>query len=344
MYDLGALEAVARGDTRRGRLRDLLEERRFLAPALISPAVLFIVLLVGIPLGLSVYLSLTDATAGSLSGRWVGLSNYADAWHNDNFRQALKNTIVFTLASQVIVVVGAGLLAHALVRPFRGRWILRFLILLPWAAPVALSTIGFLWIFDSQFSVVNWTLVHDLMPGSGHFYLYKPVNWLLGVIDHLPWVNVGRINQFNPPQWIGQPTLAKISIIAVQAWRILPFATVIFLAGLASIPAEVEDAARIDGALGFRKFWHVTLPLQLPIATVALLFGIVFTATDLTVVYILTGGGPFNSTQMLTTWAYTTGIRSGSLGEGAAISLYLLPILVIVSVGMLYFARRAEVT
>ena len=196
------------------------------------------------------------------------------------------------------------------IRPFRGRWLLRFLILLPWAAPVALSTIGFLWIFDSQFSVLNWVLVHDVMPGGWDLYLYQPVNWLLGVIDHLPWVETGRIDKFNPPQWLGQPTLAKLAIILVQAWRILPFATVIFLAGLSSIPVEVEDAARMDGATGLRKFWYVSLPLQLPIALVAILFGIVFTATDMVVPYILTAGGPFNSTQVLTTWAFQTGINS----------------------------------
>ncbi len=337
------MEAVAGGKARRRRLRDVLEERRFLATALISPAVLFIVLLVGVPLGLSVYLSLTDATAGSLTGHWVGFQNFVDAWHNPNFRTALRNTIVFTLASQALVLVGAALLAHALIRPFRGRWFLRFLILLPWAAPVALSTIGFLWIFDSQFSVLNGTLVHDLM-GPGHFYLYKPVNWVLGVINDLPWVHVGKIDPFNPPQWLGQATLAKLSIIVVQAWRILPFATVIFIAGLASIPAEVEDAAKMDGATGLRKFWFVTLPLQLPIALVTLLFGIVFTATDMTVVFVLTNGGPFNSTQVLTTWAYQTGIVSSSLGTGAAVSLYLLPVLVVVAVLMLRFARKVEVT
>jgi multiple sugar transport system permease protein len=337
-------EAVARGEPQRRRWRDLLEERRFLAPALIAPAVIFIALLVGVPLGLAAYLSLTDATAGSLTGNWVGFQNFVDAWHNPNFRTALKNTIIFTLASQALVLLGAGLLAHLLIKPFRGRWFVRFLILLPWAAPVALSTIGFLWILDSQFSVVNWTLVHDIMPGSGHFYLYKPINWLLGVIDHLPWVQIGKIDPFNPPQWLGEPTLAKLSIVFIQAWRILPFATVIFIAGLASIPAEVEDAATMDGATGLRKFWHVTLPLQLPIALVALLFGIVFTATDMTVVYVLTNGGPFNSTQVLTTWAYQTGIVSSSLAEGAAVSLFLLPVLVIVVVLMLRFARKVEVT
>ena len=344
MYDPGGLEAVARGELERRRARDLLEERRFLAPALIAPAVIFIALLVGVPLGLAVYLSLTDATAGSLTGDWVGLHNFVDAWHNPNFRTALENTIVFTLVTQALIVVGAAVLAHALLRPFRGRWLVRFLILLPWAAPVALSTIGFLWILDSQFSVLNWTLVHDVLPGGGHFYLYKPVNWVLGVINDLPWVHVGKIDPFNPPQWLGQATLAKLSIIVVQAWRILPFATVIFIAGLASIPAEVEDAARMDGATGLRKFWFVTLPLQMPIALVTLLFGIVFTATDMTVVYVLTNGGPFNSTQVLTTWAYQTGIVSSSLGQGAAVSLYLLPVLVVIAVLMLRFARRVEVT
>jgi multiple sugar transport system permease protein len=338
------LAAVAEARPQARRFRDLLEDRRFLAPALIGPAVIFIFLLVGAPLVLAVYLSLTDATAGELTGKLVWFQNFTDAWQNDNFRRALRNTIVFTLASQAIVLIGAGILAHALVRPFKGRWLLRLLVLLPWAAPVALSTIGFLWVFDSQFSVVNWTLVHDLMPGGGHFYLYKPVNWFLGVLDHVPGIEVGRVERLNPPQWLGQTTLAMVAITLVQAWRILPFATVIFLAGLASIPTEVHDAAKVDGATGLRKFWHVTLPLQLPIATVALLFGIVFTATDMTVVYILTSGGPFNSTHMLTTWAYQTGIVSSNLGEGAAISLYLLPVLLIVTVLMLRFARRVEVS
>jgi multiple sugar transport system permease protein len=309
----------------RGRWRDVLEERRFLAPVLISPAVLYIGLLIGAPLGLAIYLSFTDATAGSLTGDWVGFRNYTEEWGSENFRRALRNTILFTLASQAIVLVGAAILAHFLVRDFRGKWFLRFLILLPWAAPVSLGTIGWLWIFESTLSVVNWTVVR----------------LQTGPLDAL---GIDLVDPLDPPQWLGRPNLAMASIIAVHAWRILPFATVIFIAGLASIPAEVDDAAKIDGATGLKKLFYVTLPLQLPIALVALLFGIVFTATDITVVYILTNGGPFNQTQMLTMWAFQTGIRGSSLGAGAAISLYLLPILVLVSVAMLFFARRAEVT
>jgi multiple sugar transport system permease protein len=309
----------------RGRWRDVLEERRFLAPVLISPAVLYIGLLIGAPLGLAIYLSFTDATAGSLTGDWVGLRNYTEEWGSENFRRALRNTILFTLVSQAIVLVGAAILAHWLVKDFPGKWFLRFLILLPWAAPVSLGTIGWLWIFESTLSVVNWTAVR----------------LQTGPLDAL---GIDLVDPLDPPQWLGRPNLAMASIIAVHAWRILPFATVIFIAGLASIPAEVDDAAKIDGATGLKKLFYVTLPLQLPIALVALLFGIVFTATDITVVYILTNGGPFNQTQMLTMWAFQTGIRGSSLGAGAAISLYLLPILVFVSIGMLWFARRAEVT
>jgi len=309
----------------RGRWRDALEERRFLAPVLISPAVLYIGLLIGAPLGLAIYLSFTDATAGSLTGDWVGLRNYTEEWGSENFRRALRNTILFTLVSQAIVLVGAAILAHWLVKDFRGKWFLRFLILLPWAAPVSLGTIGWLWIFEPTLSVVNWTVVR----------------LQTGPLDAL---GIDLVDPLDPPQWLGRPNLAMASIIAVHAWRILPFATVIFIAGLASIPAEVDDAAKIDGATGLKKLFYVTLPLQLPIALVALLFGIVFTATDITVVYILTNGGPFNQTQMLTMWAFQTGIRGSSLGAGAAISLYLLPILVFVSIGMLWFARRAEVT
>jgi multiple sugar transport system permease protein len=322
---MGAV-AVPRSRGRR-RFADLFEQRRFLGPALIAPAVVFIALLVGGPFLLAIYLSFTDATAGSLSGHWVGLHNFKAQWDNPIFRHALWNTFLFTVVSQAIVLVAAGILAHALIKPFRGRWFLRFLILLPWAAPIALGTIGWLWIYDSLYSVVNWTLRHTHTVG------------VVCTVFH-----IANCGQTNPPQWLGDPTLAKVSIITVHAWRIIPFATVIFLAGIASIPNEVHDAAAVDGATGLKKFWYVSLPLQLPIATVALLFGIVFTATDMTVTYVLTHGGPFNSSHMVTTWAFSQGIESGSLGEGAAISLFLLPVLAVVAIGMLLFARRAEVT
>jgi len=306
---------VAVGAGRRRRLRYVTERRGFLATLLIAPAVLFIGSLVAAPLILAIYLSFTDATAGSLTGPWIGLANFRHELNDPIFVDALWHTFLFTFISQAVVILVAGLLAHALVHAFRGRWFLRFLILLPWAAPIALTTIGFLWFYDTQASIFTWFLV-----------------------------KLHLVSATNHPTWLGTPRAAMSSIITVQAWRTIPFATVIFIAGIASIPREVDDAAAIDGATGLRKFWYVSLPLQLPIALVAILFGIVFTATDMVVPYILTAGGPFNSTQVLTTWAFQTGINSGNVGEGAAIALFMLPLLAFVTIGMLFFARRAEVT
>jgi multiple sugar transport system permease protein len=307
--------ATAAAGSRRTRLRYVAERRGFLATVLVSPAVIVIAALVGAPLVLAAYLSFTDAQAGSLTGRWVGLANFRHALHDPIFRGALWHTFLFTVISQAVVIVCAGFLAHALVRSFRGRWALRFFVLLPWAAPIALTAIGFLWFYDPQASIFNWFLIK--------LHLVDP--------QHLP-------------NWLGTPKAAMSSIITVQAWRTIPFATVIFLAGISSIPQEVDDAAAIDGATGLKKFWFVSLPLQLPIAIVAILFGIVFTATDMIVPFILTNGGPFNSTQVLTTYAFQTGINAGNIGEGAAIALFMLPVLALVVIGMLFFARRAEVT
>jgi multiple sugar transport system permease protein len=310
------VEALAAARPRGRRWTNLFERPGVLASVLISPAVVFVTALVGGPLALAIWLSFTNATTG-LHGKWVGLENFRHEWGNPAFQHAVWHTFLFTVISQAIVLVSAGLIAHALLRDFRGKWILRFLILLPWAAPIALSLMAWKWMFDTSYSILNWTLVHA--------HLYKPLE---------------------VPQYLAQPKLAMGAVIAVHTWRILPFAVVIFLAGLSSIPKEVDDAAAIDGATGFRKFWSVTLPLQLPIATVALLFGLVFTATDMAVVYILTQGGPppSFSTEMVTTWAYKTAVESGSLGPGAAISLFLLPVLALVSIGMLWFARKAEVS
>ena len=311
------MEAAAVARPRASRWGNALERQGVLATVLVSPAVIFIAALVGGPLALSVYLSFTNATAGSLTGKYTGLENFRHEWGNQAFQDAAWHTFLFTVISQLIVLLIAGLLAHALLRSFPGKWILRFLILLPWAAPLPLSLMGWKWMFDTSYSIINWTLE-----------------------------NLGLVSKIEPPQWLAEPKLAMGSVIAVHAWRMIPFAVVIFLAGLASIPKEVDDAAAIDGATGLKKFAFVTLPLQLPIATVALLFGIVFTATDMAVVYILTQGGPppSFSTEMVTTWSYKTGIESGSLGPGAAISLALLPVLAVVAIGMLVFARKREVT
>jgi multiple sugar transport system permease protein len=287
---------------------------RILGIAMLAPALTYIVLLVALPFLLAVVLSLSNSSAGSLDFSFVGLQNFRSVVANRVFRRALWNTFVFTLVSQATVIVLGNVLARALMRPFRGKSIARFLILLPWAAPISLATLGWLWIFDSTFSVINWMLKVAGWLGPGQWYY-----------------------------WLGDPVLGMIAIITVHVWRMLPFSTVILLAGLTSIPAEVHEAADIDGAGPLAKAFLITVPMMLPILTVALLFGVVFTFTDMSVVYLLTRGGPYNSTHVLASLAFQEGVLGGDVGRGASIAIFLLPLLVVMAVLMLRVSRRAEV-
>ena len=287
---------------------------RLLGGVMLAPSIVYIAALVGLPLLLAIYLSLSNATTGSPTLRYVGLTNFIRAIDSSIFRSALTNTFIFTFISEILVIVLGNILALTLQQKFAGRALVRFLILLPWAAPFALGAIGWKWMFDSLYSVVNWMLraVHILGP-----------------------------REF--PQWLGVPTLAMAAIIIVHVWRMLPFSAVVLLAGLSSIPSEVLDAAAVDGAGFFQRFFRILLPMLLPIITVAVLFGTIFTFTDLSLVYILTGGGPFNSTHVLSSWAFQVGIIAGDLGQGAAVAIFLLPVLLIVTIAMLRTASRAEV-
>jgi multiple sugar transport system permease protein len=309
------MTAGAKAAARGSRWERLADDDRWLLRAMLAPAIVFIVALVGVPFLLSLYYSLSDATVGSRETQFVGLENFRRIINSSTFWTALQNTLIFTLVSQALVLVLANALAMALSVDFRGKWLVRLLVLLPWVAPISLGSIGWLWIFDSIYSVINWTAR------------------ALGVLGPNEW-----------PIWLGQPNLAMASIIAVQVWRILPLATVIILAGLTSIPQDIHDAAQVDGAGFWRHLLEITFPLVMPITLVAALFGIIFTFTDMIVVFVLTRGGPYNTTQVLASWAYFTGIQGGDLAGGAAISLFLLPVLVAVAVLVLKLARRAEVT
>jgi len=288
------------------------DRESLLAKAMLAPAIAYVVLLVGIPFVLAILLSFSNASAGSLSFDWVGLANYSAILGDPTFRKALLNTAIITVAVQVLVVILATAAALTFRQVFVGKRIGRFLLLLPWAVPITLAVMAWTWIFDSTFSVVNWSLK---VAGLMHGWLY----------------------------WLGDPTLGLISIIIVQVWRLFPFATVIVLAGMTSIPQDVVEASIIDGAGFWRRLFQIELPFLLPVVSVAVLFGVVYTATNLSVVYLLTGGGPADSTHVLATLAFQRGIEGADLGQGAAIALFLLPFLLIVAVGMLRVARRSEV-
>jgi multiple sugar transport system permease protein len=252
---------------------------------------------------------------------FVGLKNFQEVSSVAGFQYALVNSFKFTILSQIGIIILANILALILTQEFRGKWFVRFLLILPWATPVALGTIGWLWFFDSAFSPIDWILrevFHLLGPGT-----------LLGPAKNIV--------------WLGKPDLAQFAVILVQVWRMTPLAAVILMAGLTSIPKDILDQAEVDGSRFFRTLLRIKLPLILPIMIIALLFSTVFTFGDMTVVYILTRGGPVYYTQILPTWSFFVGIQGGNLAQGAAIALFLFPLLLAVAVVMLRVARRTEI-
>ena len=296
------------------RFRFIMDRRDVLGSVLVAPAVLYVLLLVGLPFLLAMYYSVSAYSIYNPSWRFVGLANFAQILRNPVFLHTLGNTFLFTFGSQALGLVLGKFGAFLLLRPFPGRRIVRALIILPWAVPIALSTVAWQWMFDSLYSVINWSLIA-----------------------------LGIITREDAPNWLGTPHLAMLCIIAVNAWRFFPFAIVIFLAGITSVPQDVIDAATVDGAGFWRRNYQIIMPMILPIVAIGLIFGIVFTFTDLSIVLLLTNGGPVGSTSVLGFEGYQVGIVSGDVAHGAAISLFMLPVLFIVVIGMLRFIRRREI-
>lgn len=296
------------------RYRFILDRRDVLGSIMVAPAILYVLLLVGLPFLLAVYYSVSAYTIYDPSWRFVGLSNFRQIVNNPVFQETLANTFLFTFGSQLLGLVLGKFGALLLIRPFPGRKIVRALIILPWAVPIALATVAWEWMFDSLYSVINWTLI-----------------------------SLGIITRSEAPNWLGNPHLAMLCVIVVNAWRFFPFAVVIFLAGITSIPQDVIDAATVDGAGFWRRNYQIILPMIMPIVAVGLIFGIVFTFTDLSVVFLLTNGGPVGATSVLGFEGFQVGIVSGDVSHGAAISLFMLPVLFFVVIGMLRFIRRREI-
>jgi multiple sugar transport system permease protein len=288
--------------------------RTDLGAIFVSPAILYVLLLVGVPFLMAVYYSVSAYTIYDPSWRFVGLANFEQIVRNPVFLETLGNTFLFTFGSQLLGLVLGKFGALLLLRPFPGRKIVRALIILPWAVPVALATVAWQWMFDSLYSVINWTLIA-----------------------------LGIITRSQAPNWLGNQYLAMLSVIVVNAWRFFPFAIVIFLAGITAIPQDVLDAATIDGAGFWRRNYQIIVPMILPILAVGLIFGIVFTFTDLSIVFLLTMGGPVSATSVLGFEGFQVGIISGDVSHGAAISLFMLPVLFVVVVLMLRFIRRREI-
>jgi multiple sugar transport system permease protein len=294
---------------RLSRLRGWWEREEVFGYGLILPALALLVSLVAFPFGMAIYFSLSDYWVGS-PGAFVGLDNFRAILASDVFRQTIQNSFVFTAIALTLKTVLGVWLAMLLARELRFKRLIRGAILLPFVIPTALSTLGWWWMFDSLYSVVNWTAIRlGLMSAPG-------------------------------PNWLGQAEYAMAAVIAVNVWRGLPFFAITTLAGLVAVPKEYYEAAEVDGAGSWNRFWLVTLPLIKPVLAVVILFSTIFTFADFNIVYVLTRGGPMNTTHLFATLAYQVGLNGGNLGQGAAIALFIFPLLGAVVFFQLRYIRK----
>ena len=259
------------------------------------PAAALLLVFLTYPLGLGTWLGFTDAKIGR-SGEWVGLENFIYLFGDSVARLSLFNTLFYTIVASVIKFALGLWLALLLNKHLPFKAFLRAIVLLPFIVPTALSAIAFWWLYDSQFSVLSWTLV-----------------------------KMGVINRYI--DFLGDPWLARLSTIAANIWRGVPFVAITLLAGLQTIAPSLYEAAALDGASEWQKFWHVTLPMLTPIIAVVMTFSVLFTFTDFQLIYVLTRGGPLNSTHLMATLSFQRAIPGGALGEGAALATAMVPFL-----------------
>jgi len=288
----------------------LLENQRVLAVALLAPGVVILTIFIAYPFVMAIWFALTDISVG-VAGKFVGIENFSKAWEDTIFQTAFKNTVFYTFWATVFKLSLGMWLALLLNRHFKFKRLIRASMLLPFIIPTVLSTFAWRWMFDPTFSVVNWVLYHS--------------GW---ITDRLPFLSDG--------DW------AMWCAILVNTWRGMPFFAITLLAGLQTISPDLHEAAALDGANAWHRFWHVTWPLLLPVTLVVVVFSVIQTFSDFQLIYVLTGGGPANSTHLVATYAYQIGVASGLLGQGAAISLFMFPVLFGVVWVQLRYLKRME--
>jgi multiple sugar transport system permease protein len=288
----------------------ILERETHLGYLLLVPALLLLLVFVAYPFFFGIWLSLSSSQIG-LNGHFVGLGNFQFERSDTVFIQSLLNTVSYTGITTVFKLALGLVMALLLNQVFPAQRFVRAALLLPWIIPSVLSTLAWRWMFDPTFSVVNWVLINS----------------------HL---STGGVN------WLGQTTTALASLMIVNVWRGTPFYGIAFLAGLQTIPVDLYEAARVDGASRWQQFRAITLPGLRPVLLVVLLLSTILTFADFTLPYVLTNGAPYNSTHVLSTWAFTIGVNGGYIGVGAAISLVLFPLLTAIVFAVMVVLRRPE--
>ncbi|MBY5418467.1 sugar ABC transporter permease (plasmid) [Rhizobium leguminosarum] len=287
--------SMVNSEDRRGPISSLLQNNNVLGFLFMLPAAVFLVCFLTYPLGLGVWLGFTDTRIGR-DGIFIGLENYQFLMDDSVFWLSVFNTMLYTSVASVLKFALGLWLAMLLNQHLPFKSFFRAIVLLPWVVPTVLSALAFWWIYDSQFSIISWSLMQ------------------LGLIS-------GPIN------FLGDPINARISVIVANVWRGIPFVAISLLAGLQTIPASLQEAASLDGATSWQRFRYVTLPMLTPIIAVVMTFSVLFTFTDFQLIYVLTKGGPVNATHLMATLSFQRGIPGGQLGEGAAIAVAMVPFL-----------------
>jgi multiple sugar transport system permease protein len=291
-------------------LRDLLERERSLGILLMAPGACLLILFMAYPFFLGIWLALSDSRIGQL-GDFIGLRNFSDLLTDSIFHQTARNTLIYALVTVPFkAMLGLGL-AMILNNRMRFSNPVRAAVMMPWIVPTALSSLGWFMIFDPVFSPISWLLKN------------------LGVIK----TNVN---------FLGAPNLAIASVCLANIWRGIPFFGITILAGLQAVPQELHEAAAIDGANVWHRFRHVTIPFIKGVVLIASLLSIIWTFADFQLIYILTKGGPANQTHIFGTYAYQIGLNATEIGMGAAIALYMFPILAFFAILLLIYLRKEQ--
>jgi multiple sugar transport system permease protein len=290
-------EAVTVPSARAGWLARLFDWKPFLVFACLLPAVGLLTVFLTYPLGLGFWLAFTDTKIGR-AGVFTGLENFISLSQDPIFWLSVFNTIVYTTLATVLKFALGLWLALLLNEHMPFKSLIRAIVLVPWIVPTVLSAMAFWWIYDPQFSIISYFFT-DVVPI--------------------------RDRNFD---FLGEPWPARLSLIAANVWRGIPFVAISLLAGLQTISPSLYEAAMLDGASAWQRFRQVTVPMLMPVLSVVLTFSVIFTFTDFQLVYAITRGGPVNSTHLMATLAFQRGIPGGQLGEGAAIAVAMIPFLV----------------
>jgi multiple sugar transport system permease protein len=307
---LPAAAALGRRKTGGGFERVLGRDYR-LGYLFVAPIVVLVLALVAYPFGYAIYLSMTRKYVG-VPPVWVGFDNYVKLTWDGFFQRAVYNSFIFTFGSVAVKLALGMAMALVLTARIRFRSFWTGVLLIPWVAPTVVSALNFLWIYDYSLGVLNYLLVK--------------------VVRVLP-QGVG---------WLSEPGTAMASVIAVNVWRGFPFFGISFLAGMKAIPAEMYEAAAVDGATALQRFRHVTLPALQNIIIIVVLLSTIWTFNDFTIIYILTKGGPGGATQVLPVLTYEIAFGAQRLGEAIAVALYMLPAMAVVIIVLARHMRRGR--